>query len=352
MYQYIPWLEARGMKVCSFPLLDNSYLHALYSGRKQNLSVLAGRYLKRAARLLESGSYDLIWIEKELFPYFPAWGERLLNLLNTPYIVDYDDATFHNYDLHRSGAIRLLLGKKIDSVMKHAALVTVGNDYLAGRASEAGAGKIEYLPTVIDLDRYPVGEKPTDRPFTVGWIGSPFTGKYLRKLQPVFGDICGSGPARLILIGISDAGFTGIPIEYRAWSEETEAGALSECDVGIMPLIDGPWEQGKCGYKLIQYMACGLPVIASPVGINREIVAHGVTGFLADTTEEWTAALATLRDDPGLRRRMGEAGRKRVEEHYCLQVTAPRLADLMTNLHDRQCGFSSTFRHGNREKQP
>jgi glycosyltransferase involved in cell wall biosynthesis len=96
-----------------------------------------------------------------------------------------------------------------------------------------------------------------------------------------------------------------------------------------MPLADGPWERGKCGYKLIQYMACGLPVVASPVGVNREIVEHGVNGFLADTADEWVRALAMLRDDPELRIRMGRAARHKVESGYCLQVHAPRLVEML-----------------------
>src|SRR5207302_11438733 len=99
-----------------------------------------------------------------------------------------------------------------------------------------------------------------------------------------------------------------------------------------MPLPDDPPERGKCGYKLIQYMACGRPVIASPVGANREIVEHGVNGFLADTPGEWINALQSLRRDPALRTRMGHAGRKKVERVYSLQVTAPRLADLLLSI--------------------
>src|SRR6056297_1871598 len=100
-------------------------------------------------------------------------------------------------------------------------------------------------------------------------------------------------------------------------------------DIGVMPLPDTPWMRGKCGYKLIQYMACGLPVIASPVGVNAEIVEHGVNGFLVGTDEEWKSALTILLKDPDLRRRMGREGRKKVEREYSLQVQGPRVARLL-----------------------
>ena len=115
----------------------------------------------------------------------------------------------------------------------------------------------------------------------------------------------------------------------RDWDEATETGEIGKFDVGIMPLPDNPWERGKCGFKLIQYMACGKPVVASPVGVNREIVVDGVNGFLASSHDEWVRALERLKSDPELRRTMGANGRRMVEEKYCLQVTAPRLHRLL-----------------------
>ena len=116
------------------------------------------------------------------------------------------------------------------------------------------------------------------------------------------------------------------------WDEATEVDMLQQLDAGIMPLPDSPWERGKCGFKLIQYMACGLPVVASPVGVNREIVEQGVNGFFASTPEEWEQALRTLLLDTILRERMGQAGRKKVEERYSLQMTGPRLAALLKSV--------------------
>jgi hypothetical protein len=115
------------------------------------------------------------------------------------------------------------------------------------------------------------------------------------------------------------------------WTEQTEAASIASFDIGIMPLLDGAFERGKCGYKLIQYMACGLPVVASPVGVNRQIVEHGVNGFLAETPEQWEQALQTLLADAGLRQRMGQAGRLKVEQHYCIQANVSWLAKLLND---------------------
>ena len=127
-------------------------------------------------------------------------------------------------------------------------------------------------------------------------------------------------------IGAGTLNLPGIDVELLPWQECTEVDLLRTCDIGVMPLADTPWERGKCGYKLIQYMACGLPVVASPVGVNRRLVDEGRDGFLADSDASWHAALARLCDDADLRARLGGMGRRKVESGYSLQVTSPTLA--------------------------
>ncbi|MGA9469887.1 MAG: glycosyltransferase family 4 protein, partial [Candidatus Macondimonas sp.] len=121
----------------------------------------------------------------------------------------------------------------------------------------------------------------------------------------------------------------GVDVERLPWQLDAEAEMLRRCDIGVLPLDDTPWERGKCGYKLIQYMACAKPVVASPVGVNRQLVEPGVNGYLATTSADWTRALNQLREDAALRARLGEAGRARVAADYDLQVTAPQLANLL-----------------------
>jgi glycosyltransferase involved in cell wall biosynthesis len=135
----------------------------------------------------------------------------------------------------------------------------------------------------------------------------------------------------LRIVGGTTIDLPGVDVERFEWTEASEVPLIQECDIGIMPLIDSPWERGKCGYKLIQYMACAKPVVASPVGVNQRIVEHGVNGWLARSTQDWTQAFTTLLSDPDLRMRMGKAGRDKVERDYTLQANAPRLEKLLSD---------------------
>ena len=312
------------------PLLGDEYIRALYLMKSQSVFSIAMAYMNRVGAYVKSRSFDLLWIEKELFPWLPAWAEVLLDRRGIPYVVDYDDAIYHRYNLHRDPLIRALMGKNIDAVMQHAATVVVGNDYLAGHARQVGASKIEYLPTVVDIDRYPICEKKNQQ-FRIGWIGSPITAPYLGLIKDALDEVCKQTKACIVLIGAGDRDMLpGLEKESLPWNEDSEVANIQSCDVGIMPLPDEPFTRGKCGYKLIQYMAAGLPVVASPVGVNKTIVEQGKTGLLASSQEEWMQALVRLYHDVTMRNNMGRAGREKVEKEYNIQITAPRLLDILT----------------------
>lgn len=332
-YQYKSWLETAGIDVTVSPFFSDAYVAGLQQGQKSLREVIAA-YPQRMRALLKTQWFDLVWIEKEALPWLSNWFEHALWPKRVPYVMDYDDAVFHYYDQHRSAVIRRALGGKHLELMRGAALVVAGNDYLASYARDAGAVRVEIVPTVIDLQRYPLARVRSTPDLAeipcVGWIGQRATADFLRPLAPLFEQLRKQGKGRFTAIGI-DAQQLGLPMASVPWSEDTEVASLQALDVGIMPLLDEPFERGKCGYKLIQYMACGLPVVASPVGVNRQIVAHGVNGFLAETPAQWEDALRTLLGDSALRQRMGQAGRRLVEEKYCLQVTGPRLAELLVS---------------------
>ena len=269
--QYLPYFQSQGVEVTVKPLLSDTYLKALYNGGSRWRQVLKG-YAIRVLALLTLRQYDVVIIEKELFPFTPAIAERYLNLFGVPYVVDYDDALFHRYDYHPNPWVRRLLGQKIDSVMRHAECVTAGNRYLAERAHKAGAKKVEIIPTVVDLNRYhPNKHKADAAALTVGWIGTPQTSRYLKPLLPVFEALKQEFPVRFVAVGANPDDFGGTPVEAWSWTEDSEVESVQQFDIGIMPLEDSPWERGKCGYKLIQYLACGVPVVASPVGVNCEL---------------------------------------------------------------------------------
>jgi glycosyltransferase involved in cell wall biosynthesis len=327
--QYLPYFRSQGISVSVSPLFSDDYLRALYQGRTCWYKVISG-YVSRLMMLLRVRRYDVVIIEKELFPFLPAIAERLLHMFGVRYVVDYDDALFHRYDCHSSALVRLVLGRKIDVVMRHSAMVVAGNEYLAEHARQARAFRVETVPTVVDVEHYrPQKDMANDVPI-VGWIGTPKTSHYLHSLIPVFEAIQKVMHVQFVAVGARKEDFIDTIIEVWAWSEATEVGSIRQFDIGIMPLDDSPWERGKCGYKLVQYMACGLPVVASPVGVNSTIVSPEEHGLLANTLAEWQEALVyLLQADISYRVSIGRAGRNYVKNWYSLQVQAPRLLKMV-----------------------
>ena len=328
-YQYFPYLQSQGVEITNAPFFNDAYVQSLYMGRAVSKTSVWSAYLKRLLTVLKSDGYDLIWVEKEIFPWLPAWFEGLLQTARIPYIVDYDDAVFHRYDLNKSAVIRFLFKHKIDRVMKRAAMVVAGNAYLADRARKAGAHRIEHLPSVVDVNGYTAKTGGTTPPFRIGWIGSPVTAPYLDLVREALTQLSREAAIRLVLIGAGNiVPFSNTPTTILSWDEKLETSIGEMFDVGIMPLVDGPFERGKCGYKLVQYMAAGLPAIASPVGVNQQMVEPGINGLLASSPGEWLEALRSLIHNPSLAIDMGGAGRQKAEQKYNLQGTAPKLLDL------------------------
>ncbi len=225
------------------------------------------------------------------------------------------------------GAIeRWRTGRRFTATAKNVDLVVAGNEYLAGLFRAQGA-KTVVLPTCVDAARYQTKAAGQSGSTTLVWIGSRST---LRYLQESFGALseAARSVAGLRLVVIADVGPENcpIPMELVVWSIEGEAAALGRGDIGIAPTPSDPWTLGKCGFKIIQYMAAGLPVIASPVGANAEIVVGGETGLLPGDFSKWPEAIAALAGNCELRGRMGAAGRKRVEEKFTIEFAADQWA--------------------------
>lgn len=329
-FQFLPMLATSGVECVVSPLFDDALLLRKYRHGGYSLMDLLSTYWLRVRALMGVDQFDLVWIEKEALPWLPAWFERWLLRL-VPYVLDYDDAIFHNYDLHPSAWVRRVYGRRIDRLIKGARFVVVGNRYLADRAIASQGRWVEVIPTVVDLARYPTKLTYSDATkLRIVWIGSPSTVQYLLELAEPLSMLSKRQPFTLRVIGGGAITMPGVDVESFPWSANTEVAAIAECDVGIMPLRDTPWEQGKCAYKLIQYMACGLPTVASPIGANRDVVISDETGFFADTAYAWVEKMEWLLNDAGLRHRFGQAGRARVEAEYCLQETAPKLVRILT----------------------
>lgn len=331
--QYLPLLRKAGIACTVQQLINDALLSKKYQKGSHALVGVVEIYAHRIRQMMGRRCFDLLWIEKEALPWFPSQIECCF-LRGVPYVLDYDDAVFHNYDLHDNKLVRFLLGRKIARVMQGAALVIVGNDYLASYARNAGARQVEVVPTVVDLERYPTFRQQIEpdnkiQEFVVGWIGSPSTARYLELLANPLANLSKTIPLRLRVIGGGDVKLPGVKVENLSWHEDKEASMLKACDVGVMPLTDDPWERGKCGYKLIQYMACEKPVVASPVGFNMKIVQEGVNGFLANTDEDWIHALKMLLSNAKMRQQIGKNGRKLVERDFSLQYMGSRLIELL-----------------------
>jgi glycosyltransferase involved in cell wall biosynthesis len=323
LLQYQTPLGKAGITSTARPFLPDTYVRALYGEAARLPSVL--RAYAGSLRLKQAiAAHDMVWIEKELLPFIPAAVEQAL-LAGKPFILDFDDAWFLRYEQSPNPLIRRLLGSKFTALVRKAALTIVANEALEAWARKAGAREVLRLPTVVDLDHYPVRPEP-DQKFTIGWSGTPVTAPYLAGLAGPLRQLAAEAPLELLVIGAPELEISGLSCRHAAWSEATEAACIARCHAGIMPLPDDDWSRGKSGYKLIQYMAAGRPSVASPIGANQAIVADGETGFLASSHAEWCDRLRRLRDDAMLRSRMGMAARARAAEYYALQVTAPRLA--------------------------
>jgi len=329
-YQFLPYLKKESFDISISPLFNRKYVRNLYSGdRKISFLNPLSAFLRRTSKISFDRDFDLVWMEKEALPWIPASVEKLLCKTSVPYVIDYDDAIFHRYDQHRNSLIKAVFSNKISQIMSRSTTVIAGNQYIAAYAKEAGAEQIEIIPTVVDTDVYTQKNYNRSENFTIGWIGSPTTSRHVNVAAPALNQLCQNSDVQFSAIGALEKDVAEIPGQLIPWKEKTEVQELNRFDVGIMPLPDTPWERGKCGFKLIQYMATGLPIIASPVGVNSEIVDHGISGFLASSTKEWVKYLGILKGDPELRRTMGVAGRGIVEEKYSLEMVAPKLISIL-----------------------
>lgn len=328
LLDYRPYLEAQGWSIAVGYFYDDPYLQRLNAGRRGLLSAVPGALLRRVTQLFNARGFDLLWIEKELFPFLPGLFERLAYWHRLAYVVDYDDATFHRYDQHTSWFIRTALSNKLAPLLRSAAAVTCCNAYLAERLAALGASAVTEIPTVVDPTRYQLAQHRAGDELRIGWIGSPSTARSLDLVREPLEALGRRIPLRLVVIGAAVDPKIKVPTERHPWSEDTETGLLQTLDLGIMPLSNRPWEQGKCGYKLIQYMASGLPVVASAVGANRSVVS-AETGFLVTDPSEWLAALTRLAEDCALRMAFGRAARIRAEQHYSIQMSAPVVASVL-----------------------
>lgn len=338
VFQYLPYLQGHGVEtrvITVVPEAGTAGSGLLATERPWRKVVY---YLGTWCRSLLCGwrawrsslDCDLLFVQKVIFP-LPV---RVLLQLRRPRVLfDFDDAIFTSEirGRHWTAAWKERRNRRgLPAMLKLAEGAVVENGYTGAYA--ARYCRVTRITGPVDTGaiRPPAGGRRAGETVVVGWIGSASSAQYLDLLRAPLarlGDRCPG--IRLRLVGAVSWSCAGLPVETKEWRLQEESSDLAGFDIGIMPLTEDPWTLGKGGYKLLQYMASALPVVASPVGINAEIVVDGVTGYLARTGEQWEEKLLALAADPELRARMGGMGRERVEAEYSLASQQERFLELL-----------------------
>ena len=354
---YIPYLAAHGIDVTVAPFYDRQFFSLVYDRRRHGRKawLFVKQTAVRIAAVARAGRYDAVWVYREAFPIGPPLLEAALHALGRPLLYDFDDAVFlPNTSEANRYVSALKYPQKVGRIIGYCDEVIAGNEYLAEFARRFNPS-VHIIPTAVDTNVFipRAGEKAAGSPVVVGWIGTPTTAGYLVPVAPALAAVAATHPFTFRVSGAgSDVAVPGVQVDSVPWSLDREVELFNTCDVGVYPLPDDDWARGKCGFKAIQFMACGVPVVASPVGVNREIIADGVNGFLASTAAEWQGKLARLVSDTALRTRLAAAARRTIQERYSLDVTAPRVAGVMRHVVERGRRAAAAFAPAAGDRHP
>lgn len=340
---YIPYLNANGFDVELNALYDREFFSLVH--RPGYIPEKAINFTEFALRRLWSlqtlNQFDVVFLYREIFPIGPAWVERLMSAPGRPPIVfDFDDAIFLPSVSKANRVIEALkFPGKVADIIRNSAEVVAGNEYLAAYARQYNQA-VTVIPTTVDTTAFTpaISKQPDPRGLVLGWIGSPTTAEYLNPFVRVLQRL--TAHDHRLVMRISGSGepveIDRVTVDNLPWALDKEIDLFRTCDIGVYPLPDDEWSKGKCGFKAIEFMACGVPVVAARVGVNKEIITDGVDGFLASSDDEWFDKLTRLMTDPALRARLGAAGRRTIEERYSLHVRAPQLAAVLQRVAERR----------------
>jgi glycosyltransferase involved in cell wall biosynthesis len=343
VHQYLPCLQRSGVEYEVCPLLRPEQMQRWQAeeGKWSQLMLILWQVANRVRDIRRAKRFDVIFVQKGLTAFNYRGLDRLLFAQRRPVVFDFDDSV-HLRPMQRF-RYSLLRGLQdagqVRSIIAKSRSVIAGNAYLAEFARRHN-GSVTIIPTSVDTDTHQAkaarinGECSTSNAAVVVWTGSVSTNPHANQLAPSLRRVIGRAPVKLLIIsntlnGIGSGAFEGVPLEFRPWRLETQVTDLQAGDIGVMPLPDDEWTRGKCGMKALLCMACGLPVVVSPVGVNTEIVTDDVNGFCAGLEDEWVDKLCRLASDGDLRRRLGKAARETVEERYSVRVNAPKFLGVL-----------------------
>lgn len=331
-YQYKNYLENNGFDVTIKPLFPTQYIIDLYSKGKKNWLILLPRYIQRFFQILFLKKYDVLFIEYELFPYLPIIFEKFALLGKSNIVLDYDDATFHTYDKSNHKLIQVLLGTKICKLVKKATLVITGSPYLTEHLQKFNSNIVE-IPTSISYVKYQkenMSKTGISNTFNIGWLGSKNTSVNVLPLKNVFIDLQKKFSIKLLLVGFDKnllPQLNGVNYQYIQWNAATEVETIASFNVGIMPLEDKFFNYGKCGFKLIQYMACGVPTISTPLPANLKINRDN-NNLFAISNDEWFASFEKMIEEKEyFKTIVGGKNKKIVEQYYCIETNSKLYLD-------------------------
>jgi glycosyltransferase involved in cell wall biosynthesis len=317
--QYLNILEEESFQYKLSPFLNKKAWHILYtSGNSvQKLFWLIISFIKRIILLFQLQSFEFIFIHREATPIGPPFFEWVVRYIwRKKIIYDFDDAIWLD-DPNEKGSLKAFVKwkSKVKHICKWSYKVSCGNEYLAQFASQFNQ-KVVINPTTIDTNYHHEIPITKRRKITIGWTGTHSTLPYLKKIIPILNKLIQNFDFELLVISNQKPSFDVTYLTYLPWNKTSEIEDLNKMDIGIMPLTDDIWSQGKCGFKILQYMAIKRPVIASPVGVNEKILNGSKGGLLAKSDEEWQLLLSKLLNDSDLRAKLGKKGRQYIEKQY------------------------------------
>jgi len=340
VYQFVAPLESLGVRLDVRPFLDDVGFADLY--RPGAIAAKIGHHLRGALRrwsdLGVAGRWDVALVHRDLWPFVGDAPLRRMRRCQPRWVYDFDDAVFlPNVSAANRRFRALKPARQYMELVSGARVVAAGNSWLAGWARAQRRTRpedeVEVVPTVVNTDDW----HPLPRgsgPLRLVWTGSHSTVRYLEAWREPLRRVARRIPELEVHVMGAHFEAEGVRVVSHAWGARAERELVASCDVGLSPLPDEPWSRGKCGLKLILYMAHARPAVASPVGVHPEIVCNGVNGILAEGSEAVADALARLLLDERLRRRLGEAARRTAEERYSVRAIAPRLAALLRRAAD------------------